>query len=332
MTRRVPERRARRAPDRGQRGLTIIELLVAMSLVSLLIGVAMQIAVVVLSGYRQHRDGIGAMRAARGSLDLIADAVRNASAGVPSGNIVDAAGCSTFTGVEVINATDAPDELHVTTAAGGVFSSLRTTYDSAGTSLTVLAGTGFAAGDLVLITDFDHGHVVKLTAVTEGAADWTLGVEPTGCGGAPFTYAPGALVIRAKVARFFVTDLDGSPTLMMDADGDGDEPAEPLAEGIEDFQVAVGVDADRDGEVLDLGDTSDEWHFNAAGDADPAAIATAPWRALRITIVARSIRAELGEPISLPPAAEDHAAGVPDGFRRRTMTTIVEIRNLDGSP
>lgn len=331
MTRPAPTRKARDR-RRGERGLTLVELVVAMALVSVLVGIAMQIAVVVLSGYKTHRDGIGAQRAARGSLDLIADAVRNASAGVPSGNVTDAAGCSDFTGIEVVNDTDGPDELRVTTAAGGVLTSVREIFEESSTELVVLDGSNFAVGDLVLLTDFDKGHVVKLTSVTDGGDTWSLGVDPAGCTGVDFQYDPGALVIRARVSRFYVEDIDGTPTLMMDGDGDGPDAAEPLAEGIEDFQIAVGVDADGDGEVVDASGAGDEWHYNAAGDGDPADITTTPWRALRLTVVARSLREELGEPISSALTVEDHAGGSPDGFRRRPISTIVEIRNLDGSP
>jgi prepilin-type N-terminal cleavage/methylation domain-containing protein len=321
----------RRDPGRGQRGLTIVELLVAMSLVSILIAAAMQVAIVVLAGYKVHREAIGAQRAARGSLDLIADAVRNGSAGVPTGNVTDAAGCTPFIGLEVVNRDDAPDELSVTTAAGGVFSSLRATFDDNSSTLHVLDGSAFTAGDLVLITDFEQGHVVKITNVTEGSDDWTLGVEPT-CSGVTFAYSAGALAIRARVSRFYVTDVDGTPTLMLDGDGDGPDAPEPLAEGIEDFQIAVGIDANGDGDIHDEGDSGDDWHYNAAGDVAPAAVTATPWRALRLTVVARSLVEEPGAPISSPPAAEDHPAGSPDGYRRRSISTIVEIRNLDGSP
>jgi hypothetical protein len=76
----------------------------------------------------------------------------------------------------------------------------------------------------------------------------------------------------------------------------------------------------------------DEWHYNASGDLDPPAITATPWRAMRLTIVARAAKTDIDGDWSLRPAIEDHDAGNLDGFRRRAASTVVEIRNLTGSP
>jgi len=322
---------ARRA-DRGERGLTLVELMVAMVLTTVMISVCFQISVVVLTGYRQHREAVSVQRAARGSLDLVADAVRNASAGVPSGQVTDAVGCTPFTGLQVTNATDGPDELHVIAASGSTLTTLRETFTEDQTSITVLDGTGLVAGDELLVTNFEIGHVVRITDVTDNGGDWTLTTAPITCAGVDFTYTPGAMVLRAKVAHFYVEEVDGVSTMFLDADGDGEDAPEPLAEGVEDFQIAVGVDVDGDGQVADAGDTTDEWSYNIEGDAAPDAVTAMPWRALRVTIVARSLREESGD-WSSPPTVEDHEVdGALDGYRRRMVSTIVEIRNLAGSP
>lgn len=320
-----------RDPRRGERGLTIVELLIAMVLATFVIAVSFRISIIVIDGYRQHREAVAVQRAARGTLDLVSDAVRNASAGVPSGQVTDAVGCTPFTGLQVTNATDGPDELHVISASGATLTTLRANFTEDQTSLTVLDGTGLVAGDEVLVTNFDVGHVVQITDVTDNGSDWTLAIEPITCPGVEFTYTPGAMVLRAKVQHFYVEEIDGVPTMFLDADSDGVGEPEPLAEGVEDFQVAVGVDADDDGEVTDTVSTTDEWSYNADGDAAPADVITKPWRALRLTVVARTIKASEGR-WSAPPPAEDHEGGVEDGYRRRMVSTIVEIRNLSGSP
>jgi prepilin-type N-terminal cleavage/methylation domain-containing protein len=323
-----------RAPAhvRGERGLTMIELMVAMVLSTLLIGAAFQIAIVVLTGYRQHREAVGIQRSARGSLDLIADAVRNGSAGVPTANLTDAAGCTDLTAVSVIDSSIEPDELTVITAAGGTVTSVRELFEETSSSITVLDGTGLAAGDLVLVTDFDKGHVVHLSSVTDNGSDWTLAIDAITCPAVDFAYSPGALVLRAKVSRFYVEDVDGVPTLFMDPDGDGSEAAEPLAEGIEDFQVAVGVDVDGDGTLVDSGDTTDEWFYNDAADGAPPDITATPWRALRLSVVARATKEDTTGTWSARPDLENHSGAADDGYRRRMVSTIVEIRNLEGSP
>ena len=55
-------------------------------------------------------------------------------------------------------------------------------------------------------------------------------------------------------------------------------------------------------------------------------------RALRVTLIARAIQ-PVTVPIYTRPAAGDHlVAAVPDGFRRRVLNAIVEVRNLQNSP
>ena len=326
MTRRLP------AHLRKQRGLTIIELLIAVVLSTVLIGVAFQIAIIVLTGYREHREAVGIQRSARASLDLIADAVRNASAGVPTAKLTDAAGCTDVEAISVLDATDGPDELTVITAAGVALTSVRELFEETSGAITVLDGTGLAAGDTIIVTDFDVGHAVRLASVPDNGSDWTLGIEPITCPGVDFAYAPGALVLRAKVSRFYVEDVDGVPTLFLDPDGDGADPAEPLAEGIEDFQVAVGVDVDGDGTVLDTQDSLDEWFHNDTADDPPPSPTVTPWRALRLTVVARALVEDARGDWSARPDVENRAGELRDGYRRRVVSTIVEVRNLEGSP
>jgi prepilin-type N-terminal cleavage/methylation domain-containing protein len=332
VTRRPRRDRPRAGRARGQGGFTIVELLVAMTLVTLLIGVAFQVGIVVVTGYREHRQAVAVQRAARGSLDLVADAVRNASAGVPTGQLFDAAGCTPLTAISVINASDGPDELVLIAAAGAVVTSIREPIDQGSASATVLDATGLAVGDLILVTDFDTGHVLRIASIDDQGEQWRLGLEPSTCPGVAFDYPAGALVVRAKVSRFFVDDVEGVPTLFLDPDGDGPEPAEPLAEGVEDFQVAVGVDQDGDGTIADTGSSTDEWFYNDPADGDPPAMTTRPWRALRLTVVARSVQPERGAEWPGRPAIEDREGGAPDAYRRRVVSTVVEIRNLEGSP
>lgn len=317
-----------------QGGFTMVELMVAMVLTTLLIGVMFQVSIVILKSYRQHRDAVAIQRAARSSLDLIADAVRNASAGVPSGQLIDATGCTTdLTGIDVINDTAGPDRLQVITASGGVVSSIREDFSSESGDMEILDGAGLRNGDLIILTNFQQGHVLRIDGdPIDNTDSWTLPIDSI-CSGVTFTYTRGAMVIRAKVAEFYVEDLDDVPTLWLDPDGEGIEDPEPLAEGVEDLQIAVGVDADGDGGVLDEASTEDEWHYNVVGDEAPPDITVTTWRALRITVVARAAVVDADGDWSRRPEIEDHiGATADDGFRRRTTSTVVEIRNLTGSP
>jgi hypothetical protein len=156
-------------------------------------------------------------------------------------------------------------------------------------------------------------------------------------------YAKGSLVVRAQHAHFSIQNITinsvSVPHLEMDPDGSayngaGSDSAEPLAEYIEDMQIAVGVDADGANGISEVGSGADddEWYYNYAGDSAPPT--TKPIRAVRITLIARTSKALFGKTSSIyfRPAAEDHAAGATDPYRRRVLKSIVELRNISGSP
>jgi hypothetical protein len=264
-------------------------------------------------------------------------------------------GCTgTVNGLQVVNSSTGPDELTLVHAMGGMFTSIRDVdeYDVNDTDFVVLdadelhggvVGQDFDVDDYVILSDLDVGAIVKITGVTPSGTPLgsTYDIEaaqvPSACA-TPAVF-PGAgfktsdLVIRARFATFFVDDTGDVPVLMMDPDGPGAEEAEPVAEGVEDMQIAIGVDADADGAVSEVGGAADddEWHFNVAGDAAPNPALTP--RAVRITLIARSPSEQSEVATYTRPAAEDHAEGTqPDPFRRRVLTTTVEIRNLAGSP
>jgi len=328
----------RRPLFRTDAGFTLVELMVAITLMAVLMALSVKLASVVIDAYREQRTVLAVERAARASLDILSDAARNASAGVPTGDSQDAAGCTDVTGLKVENHDDGPDELTVIYASGGVVTSLRTTVTDGSSSFEVLDATGLSVGDQVLLTSGESGRLLPVSSIAPAGDQYEIGTvaAATACPGIDLPSAgfpAGTLVVRAKVARFYVeVGGDGVPTLMMDPDGDGPDAAEPLADGIEDLQIAVGVDVDGDGNLIEDGSTADEWFYNAAGDADPPAVTVTRWRALRLTVVARTLREHGEQTTGVRPAAEDHPAGTADVYRRRVLSAVIEIRNLEGSP
>jgi prepilin-type N-terminal cleavage/methylation domain-containing protein len=312
------------AARNGERGFTLIELMVATTLMTVLVAMTLQLAFTMVEGFRTQRTALAIERNARGSIDFLAVAVRGASTGVVTGELRDAAGCTDTAAISVVNASDGPDRLSVIYALPGALTSTRETVSVGTSQFEVADAAGLAEGDAIILTNTDLGRVIPVTAVTGDRITTT----PTTCTGLSFPdFPPGSLVVRARVAVFYVeAAADGTPMLMMDPDGDGDRTPEPIAEGIEDLQVSIGVDVDRDGILTDNGDTADEWFYNAEGDADPPPITGGGWRALRLTVIARDLAA--GTARSARAAAEDHAAGTEDGHRRRILTTTAEIRNF----
>jgi hypothetical protein len=283
-------------------------------------------------------------------MTVISNAVRNASPGIKDAMIFDIVGCTALRGIDVVNSVDAPDELKVVYATGGTLTSIREAFDQSKDELIVEDGSELQAQHQVLVTDFTHARVVNIADTpTLAGGEWTLplGTAPgdlcafaddyPGIDENNFTYAVRSTVVRAQVAHFYISDTD-PPILMMDPDNLGERPPEPIADGVEDMQIAIGIDLDGDGTVEELGENGDddEWFYNHPEDTPPAdPITTRPYRALRITVVARSV----GEvtttttPTSLRPEAEDREASTtPDVFKRRALSTTIEIRNLNGSP
>jgi type II secretory pathway pseudopilin PulG len=310
----------------------MIELMISLVLFSVLIAGVLSVAVSMVQGYREQRQAVSMESSARGAIDYLTDVLRQASPGVSDPTQIQDAGTCTTGAITVTNNNAGPDTLDVIYAAGSVYTSTRAVYGAGTTSLAVTDASQLTAGDYVVITNFTQGHLVRISNVSSNTL--TLDAQ---CGGIALPaggYASGSLVIRAQHARFTVSnDTDGTPTLWMDPDSTGTTftaPGEPLAEGIEDFQVAVGTDTDGLNGISEDGTTSDEWHYNNASDTAPSG----PIRAIRVTLVARAQQALVGNATPFyRPAAEDHPGSLSaDAYRRRVLHAIVELRNIGGSP
>jgi len=213
----------------------------------------------------------------------------------------------------------------------------------------------YEAGDYVVVSNGTSGHLFRVGSVASGPTDgnetdpWVLNIEDingdsqvdTLCGGGLFTspaddYPAGAFVIRARWSRYAICSIGGAPYLILgDADGDCDPAGgdfEPIARGIEDLQVAVGIDANDDGVLAETGAAADddEWIYNFAGDTAPTLLSAEPrWDALRITVIGISQQEVSDEQVSFRPVAEDHAgASTADEHRRRSLTTVLDLRNI----
>lgn len=320
----------------AQGGFTLVELMVALVIFTFAIAGILSVAVAMTRAYREQRTIIATENAARAPLDFIVDAIRQASPGVATGIISDASDptCS-FAGsaVSMVDRTDGPDELTIVYASGGVVSTTHSALTSSSTSIALPAGHSaqFAAGDYVLVTNQTEGTLVKVTGISGDQLDVSIDC-PSALPAAG--YPAGSILVRAQRARFTVGTVDelGIPSLLVYPNGSPD--AEPVAEGVEDLQVALGVDVNGDGvlegRATDIHNTTDEWFGNAAGEIVPAG----PVRAVHVAIVARDTKPVAGPPTFYPPALVLNRPGstMPDNYRRRLLGSTVEIRNLSGSP
>ena len=317
-------------PRRSQAGFTLIELMISLVMFSLTIAGVLSVAVTITAGNREQRQSMNAESSVRVAIDFLADALRQASPGVPGGALLtDASGVNCTTGsIVVTNSTAAPDRLDMIYASGAVVTSSRSVLQATSTSINVSNVSQFAAGDHVVVADGTQGVMYRINTIS----GTTLNFAAI-CTGLTWTtdYPVGSLVIRAQHAELFIQNVDGIPTLMFDPDGpQGSDVAEPLAEGVEDLQVAVGIETGVDGSILDNGSATDEWFYNASGDVLPAAGSV---RAVRVTLIARaSTQVTGGVTPYKRPAAEDRPIGTSDGYRRRVLRSTIEIRNMGDSP
>lgn len=333
-----------RAP-RAQAGFTLVELMVSLVVFSFAMAGILAVAASLTQGYHDQRAAMEAQAAVRAPLDYLADAVRQASPGVPSGNILDAYDATTCAETpQALAVTDdvasgtpdvGTDVLDVIYASGGAVTSLAADWDGTTTTITVNDATQLAVGDSVVVSNVTEGALVHITNIAGSAGSYTLTLAAAACTGVQATYPAGSVVVRAQHARFFVETVSGIPTLMMNPTGDSTADSgalvQPLAEGIEDLQIALGVDTNGDTIVTDSGNTSDEWYGNATGDS----ALTGTIRAVRISIIARETLGLVGAPANkyYRPALEDHAAATSyDQYPRRILSSTVEIRNTGASP
>ncbi len=321
---------------RGQVGFTLIELMISLVMFSFAVAGILAVAVAMASGFREQKQSIGAESSARGGMGFLGDAIRGASPGLPGGNSLTLETFNTTSGncpagaFLLADPAGGTDDLTVVFAYGSVVTSTRQAFDAGtDTSLDVVDGSQFRLNDWILVTNYGRGHVVQITAVTGN----NLTIATGSCTKSVVSsYNAGALVVRVLRARFYIQALDLIPTLFMDPDAEGPAAGEPLAEGVEDMQLELGVDPAGDGvsEVKSAAN-DDEWSGNYAGDSVP--LPTDIIRAVRLTLIARSTAPVTGIGNFFRPAAANHTASLlPDNFRRRVLFSTIEVRNLGGSP
>jgi prepilin-type N-terminal cleavage/methylation domain-containing protein len=326
-------------PPARQAGFTLIELMIAILISSIAIAAGLGIAFSIMNNYHDHAGTLRVDSKARIVLDMIASSVRSSSPGLVTGRI-----WNPCTGTEVdtivhTNSVTGPDRLDLIHAAGGAVASLTSAQDISSSTLTVDDNSMFEKDlwtpAVVVDAITSKGHLVDIQAAT-GDPSTSLDVRPPGdctvAGAGDPNYSAASFVIRAVKVSYFIDEATYSvPYLMIDPDGDGAEVAQPVAEGIEDLQVAFGVDLDDSGQLVDAANSTDEWFRNDPADAATPALTGGLWRAARITIVSRSTVELTDQPLSTRPQVEDRAAAsTADPFKRRALSTTIELRNLGG--
>ncbi len=326
--------------NRSQRGFTLIEMMVALVLFAAVTVGMMSVAVTMTNGYRDQEVTIATETSTRAAIEFMSQGLRGASPGVSDPyKITDVTSCVATAqnnafrlepNLAVVGLVSKPDAFTVVMPVGQVLTTTTSTF--AGTIVNVSNGAELSVDDQVLVTDHDVGSIMRIASKAGNQLTMaTFG----GCG--TITFPINSTVIRVMRARFSVGFLAGEnvPMLFMDADAEGGRfTDEPIAEGIEDMQIAIGIDDDAN-RIINLENApsaaADEWHGNNLGDVTYTTQVGV--RAIRITLVARTAKEATGVNAYRLPAVEDRVANAAtDNFRRRLLSTTIEVRNLGGSP
>ena len=323
-----------------KRGFSLVELMIALALFGLIASGSLAL---VMSGARTQAHSARvdvAQSGLRAGLDFITRDLLSASAGASSGSLVEGASGTVLQPIVVTDGgSNGSDSIEIYSIDASYMAQVGPNPVAAGAAnINIGLGAGsyaFAAGDVVQLCNLTSGVIVRLT----NASSSLLTGSVANTGGLSFLADGSSYVFKTRHARYYIlatqfgaatTSGQGSALMMDLYDGaNGASNPQPLAEGVEDLQVALAVDADANGQIaVENAATAgaDEWVLNNAGETPPLTVANL--KAVRITLVAKSTSAEKGT-FPARPAAEDRAAGTADGFFRRVVRSEVAVRNFN---
>lgn len=283
-------------------GFSLVELMVALVASSFIIAAAFS---VFTSHYRTwivENQVSDMQQSARTAMDFLAKEIRMAGFGAPDGAVngfataINAANnsASGTDAITVVTAYHQMSTLAAGAAKGDTTITLQSADDAAGFNTTTRCYL-YLDG----VSEDDHYQVTA-------AASAVLTITPA----LVRDYDAGSLVFLAKAITY---GLDFTPSAhpCLRRDDNTGTGATLIATNIEDLQFAY---QDSDG----------TWHDNPPDPEDILAV--------RISVLARSDREDpewKRSVAGLRPAVEDHSAAAQgDGYRRRLMTTVVEVRNM----
>ena len=345
----------------SDRGFTLIELMISLGIFAVVSMAAFSVLSASQRIATMNDQTVQIQRNVRLAMDLIARDFRMAAFGNPAAGT---AGCNQqLTATDnAIGADAGPDAIQMVTVDQQV-GTLAAAYVKGNTTITVNdlpAGT-LAANDVISLegivlasTSLPAGNILTLSSITSSGST----MLPIGTG-----------VFRLACVTYQVTGADGrvggagavfTPYTLLRNTTSTAANALPIVDGIEDLQLAYGIDADGDGKIDDqTGGTANvvdcqDYVPNgractqgttvlAAGTVTtlPPSINATPTsvRQVRITVVGRAVPPQQANTVnntwkdsafvgSSAVQAEDHTIASAPGIRRRALTRVVTLRNV----
>jgi len=370
---------------RRARGFTLVEIMVAMALAGLASVFLLMITRAQLTAYQMNENVGDAQLNTRAGMDYLENQLRRACGGIANGLVAVNVNGVTPTVVPCVQVhdgvdstlfssggfqpgstataqtkSDAVDVIYGTAPAIQVIpSSIASTSP---TSAGVCDATGFAALDLVLLTDMKSAYLVRLASATlgpptttcpnQGTLTFDLAIAspawstPVPVGASPLAANGATWVMKATSFTLYRNVGVNPPELMLVPDGVASTASnhnadQPLVQGVENFEVAIGQDsspATPDGIINDgnAGQLPDEWLGNVTGElplpvgysntVDTNGNPTSPlYKQIRATLVVRTSNIYPGDAV-----VPQNPGGGP--VEDRTNSFVTSATSASGAP
>ncbi|MDL1975511.1 MAG: PilW family protein [Deltaproteobacteria bacterium] len=311
----------------GTRGFTLIELLISMALSGIVMSAIYTLFISQSRSYSIQEQVSEMQQNARVAMDRIVRDVRMAGYGVVDDDEAFVIGNIDYdyNKSDDFQTNNDPHRLNadgiVIRRADGPPIDIIT---HSGKTLSVCSPSNFKAGKILTITAGNNYQTIEATQIAETSAtpcpsccasgkcdkiNFSPGQSaynnPGGLGDGDWKDGTAALFV--ETAYFIDVKSDGSPVLKRSING---QPAQTLAENIEDLQIAYQLSGDA------------TWYDTLSPTQQVQDI-----RSVRINVLARTDKMD-PHFSGKRQAIEDHAAGNADKYRRRLLTTVINVRNM----
>jgi prepilin-type N-terminal cleavage/methylation domain-containing protein len=324
-----PQRNGNRVPRHSEAGFSLIEVM------SALVILAIAMTAVFATFISQQRSFTVQNRVAemqqnlRQAVEYMSRDIRIAGYGIPDNvtipNGVVATGVTSIRSLYAKDNTTGPDQIYVLYMfdmdSNQPPTSLTSPMGALATTISVASAGGFFDNELILVTD-NTNTTADLFQISGTPAGTTISLNTgsynvhPGFPAGGYLSSPAALVAKARFVRYYIdsTTDPAHPTLMVQRMG---SPfPQPLADDIEDMQVAYGLDTSTTTPPAGIVDT---W---TSSPATPSQI-----RQVRMQFLARTRLPEAGWSETRPALGNNNGPFTADGYRRRTYDIVLDVRN-----
>lgn len=319
---------------RGQSGMSLVEVMIAMLLGLFLVGGMMQVFTSSRLTYRVHESTARMQETGRMALEVLSRDIRMADFWGCTGNVTDVVNNLDSGGTGYIDfgtggvvgtegGTD-PDSL---TLRGGTNSGLgiEPPYGpQASASLHVVVPNGMEQGDIIFVSDCSGADVFQVSNANPDTSGELI--HNTGAATSPGNYnatnplCPGSnahclskvygadatVFVAEEIAYTIGAGLEGEPALFRNG--------EEYLDGVEDFQVLYGEDTDASGAA--------NFYVPADQVVDMLDVIS-----IRFAVVVRSAADNLTGGVAQNYTVLGAAATAPDNRLRQVYTSTVTVRN-----